>query len=135
MTSYEAVRETIERSSFSDWIRFPTLGAWTYQEDVSLRIEQHERLGVEQAPWTNAFQARSVRYGYAVYYGASPVEYHTIVGVDNDRAFVPEPRQPQAPGGNVSITPYQATIGEIVTGDPGTFESYCSRAGIVVKSR
>ncbi len=86
-----------------------------------------------QQPWTNGFQATSTRHEYVLYYGDSPVEYHTIVGVDDSRAFVPDPQQPQSPGGTYSITPYQATLGEIVTGDVETFNAYLNRAGIVVQ--
>ena len=132
MTSYEEVRGMIESSDYTDWIRFQNLGVWTYQDDVSLRLTQREQLGQTQQAWANQFQAQSLSYGYVVYYDNSPIEYHTIVGVDNNRAFVPQPQQPQAPGGNFTITPYQESLGEIVTGDPGTFESYLSRAGIVV---
>lgn len=133
MTSYTEVREMVEGSAYADWINFGTLGTWTFQDDVALRIVEEERLGPAQAPWTNQFQAQSIQYGYVVYYADSPVEYHTVVGVDNNRAFVPQPQQPQAPGGSPTITPYQQSIGEIITGDPGTFESYLNRAGIVVR--
>ena len=133
MTSYEDVREMVVESEFTDWIRFQNLGTWTFQPDVSLRLTQREQLGQSQQPWTNQFQAQSVRYGYVIYYGNSPVEYHTIVGVDNNRAFVPEPTQPQAPGGDYTITPYQVSLGEIITGDPSTFDSYRSRAGIEIE--
>lgn len=133
MTSYEDVREMIVDSSFTDWIRFQNLGVWTFQPDVSLRLSQREQLGQSQQAWTNQFQAQSVRYGYVIFYDNSPIEYHTVVGVDNNRAFVPEPSQPQSPSGNFAITPYQASLGKIITGDPGTFDSYLSRAGIVVQ--
>ena len=133
MTSYGEVREMIEASSYVDWINFSNIGVWTNQEDVALRIEQYEKLGQAQQPWTGNFQARSIQYGYVVYYDSSPVEYHTVVGVDNDRAFVPQPQPPQAPGAAPTITPYQQSIGEIITGDPGTFESYLNRAGIAVQ--
>lgn len=133
MTSYEEVREMIERSTYADWIKFGNLGVWTYQDDVALRIVQDEHLGQAQQRWTGNFQAQSMRYGYVIYYASSPVEYHTVIGVDNNRAFVPQPQQPQAPGGSPTITPYQKALGEIITGDPGTFESYLNRAGIVVQ--
>lgn len=133
MTSYEDVREMVVESAFTDWIRFQNLGVWTFQPDVSLRLAQREQLGQSQQPWTNQFQAQSMRYGYVMYYNNSPVEYHTVIGVDNNRAFVPEPAQPQTAGGNYTITPYQESLGEIITGDPSTFESYLSRAGVVVE--
>jgi len=135
MTSYDEVQQMVVDSEFTDWIRFQNLGVWTFQDDVALRIAQQEQLGQSQQPWTTQFQAQSVRYGYVIYYNNSPVEYHVIVGVDNNRAFVPEPRQPQSPEGSFTITPYQRSLGDIVTGDPGTLDSYLSRAGIVVEEQ
>ncbi|MUV89345.1 hypothetical protein GJ629_05045 [Halapricum sp. CBA1109] len=130
MPSYEELRSVVVDSAFDEWIRFGRLGTWTYQQDVALRLVQQEQLGPAQEPWATQFQAPSTRYGYVFYYGNSPIEYHTVVGLDNDRAFVPEPQQ--APDGSLSITPYQRLVGEIITGDPGSVESYCNRAGIAV---
>ncbi|QGN07304.1 hypothetical protein Hrd1104_08300 [Halorhabdus sp. CBA1104] len=133
MTSRNDIHESVAESAYHEWIRFDGLGVWTYQPQVEIRLEREGQLGTVQQPWTNGFQATSTRHEYVLYYGDSPVEYHTIVGVDDSRAFVPDPQQPQSPGGTYSITPYQATLGEIVTGDVETFNAYLNRAGIVVQ--
>jgi len=148
MTSLDDVRETITGTEHGEWIPFNEMGTWTYRDDVSLRIQRYEQLDSNfQAPWTQHLQSTSQSFGYVVYYGNSPVEYHTIVSVDNFRAHIPLPRQAgtqqpaggqqgqhgQPAGGTYAITPYQATLGRIITGDDQTFEAYLSNTGVSVR--
>lgn len=134
MTAVEDVRELVANSGPSEWIPFSDMGTWTYRDDVALRIQRHEQLDANvQQPWTQHLQATSQSYGYLVYYGDSPVEYHTIVSVDNFRAHIPFPQQPQNPNGEYTITPYQATVGRIITGDDQTFDAYLNNTGIQIQ--
>ena len=134
MTDRAAIREQIEDSSPADWIPFSDRGTWTFEADVALRIQREEQLDPNlQAPWTQQLQAVSQSFSYLVYYGNSPVEYHAIASVDNFRAHIPMPRQPTEQGEPYTITPYQATLGRIVTGEDQTFEAYLNRTGIEVR--
>lgn len=134
MTSLDDVQTMVDESEPSDWIPFSDMGTWTYQHDVSLRIQRHEQLDANvQTQWTQHLQAASQSYSYLVYYRSSPVEYHTIVSVDNFRAHIPFPQQPQGPNEPFTITPYQATLGRIITGDAQTFEAYLNNTGIEIR--
>lgn len=143
MTSLDDVQERISGSDHGEWIPFNDMGTWTYRDDVQLRIQRYEQLESNfQAPWTQHLQATSQSFGYVVYYADSPVEYHTIISVDNFRAHIPLPRQTQTQqppqgqqthGGTYTITPYQATLGRIITGDDQTFEAYLSNTGVTIQ--
>lgn len=134
MTSLEEIRDIIVDTEHGEWIPFNDMGTWTYKDRVQLRIHRHDQLDANfQAPWTQHLQANSQSFGYVVYWGNSPVEYHTIVSVDNFRAHIPFPQQPQATGGSYTITPYQATIGRIITGDDQTFDAYLNNTGVQVQ--
>jgi hypothetical protein len=147
MTSLDDVRETVRGTDHGEWIPFNEMGTWTYRDDVHLRIQRYEQLDANfQAPWTQHLQATSQSFGYVVYYGNSPVEYHTIVSVDNFRAHIPLPQagaqQPpqgqqsqhgQPAGSAYTITPYQATLGRIITGDDQTFDAYLSNTGVSIQ--
>lgn len=134
MTSADEVREMVSESAQTGWIAFGDLGVWTNRNDVDLRIVQDEQLERRfDAPWTHAIQGGCQRFGYLVYYGNSPVEYHVIVSVDDFRAHIPLPHEPAGPNEPYSITPYQATLGRIVTGDEQTFDAYLNRTGIVIQ--
>lgn len=134
MTSIDEVQSLVGGSDHGEWIPFNDMGTWTYRDDVQLRIQRHEQLDANfQAPWTQHLQANSQRFGYVVYYGDSPVEYHTIVSVDNFRAHIPFPHQPQHGGSTYTITPYQATIGRIITGDDQTFDAYLNNTGVQIQ--
>lgn len=134
MTNLEAIQERIADSNPGDWIPFNDMGTWTCREDVKLRIQRHEQLDPDlQVPWTQHLQATSQSFSYLVYYGNSPVEFHTIASVDNFRAHIPFPQQPQGPNDSYTITPYQATLGRIITGDEQTFKAYLNRTGIEIQ--
>lgn len=151
MTSLADVRETVRGTEHGEWIPFNDMGTWTYRDNVQVRIQRYEQLdGNFQAPWTQHLQATSQSFGYVLYYGNSPVEYHTIISVDNYRAHIPLPRQGgnqqtaqgqqgqpgqrgQPAGGTYTITPYQATLGRIITGDDQTFDAYLSNTGVTVE--
>lgn len=133
MTDLDHVHGMVADSDTSGWIPFVDRGTWTYSDDVRLRIQREEQLDPNlQTPWTANLQAGNQSFSYLVYYGASPVEYHAIASVDNFRAHVPIPQQPESQEDPYTITPYQETLGRIVTGDDQTFESYLSRTGIEV---
>ena len=133
MTGLSAIREQIEGSDPGDWIPFSDRGTWTFEEDVALRIQREEQLDPNlQAPWTRQLQAPSQSFSYLVYYGNSPVEYHAIASVDNFRAHIPMPRQPQTQADPYTISPYQATLGRVITGEEQTFEAYLNRTGIEI---
>lgn len=134
MTSADEVREMVANSAQVDWIAFGELGVWTNRNDVSLRIVQDEQLERRfNAPWTHAIQGGCQQFGYLVYYDNSPVEYHVITSVDDYRAHIPMPHQPAGPNEPYTITPYQATLGRIVTGDAQTFDAYLNRTGIQIQ--
>lgn len=135
MTSAAEIRQTIAESGPTDWTKFPNIGTWTFRDDVALRIVNHEQLESRfEAPWTQQIQAQCASYGYLVYYGNSPVEYHVIVAVDDYRGFLPQPQPPNGPNQPFTISPYQDTLGRIVTGDDQTFEAYLNRTGIEVQA-
>lgn len=121
----------VVESEFDEWIPFGERGVWTHTEDVDLRISRERQLDRVQEPWTNPIQGACVRYGYLVFYRNSPVEYHVIVDVDDGRGSVPDPGPPTASGG-YAIGEYEASLGRIVTGDPGTFQAYLNQTGIAV---
>ncbi len=134
MTRLEDVQEKVAESGPSDWIPFSSMGTWTCQSDVQLRIQRHEQLEANlQTPWTNQLQASSQSFSYLVYYGDSPVEYHVIASVDNFRAHIPFPAEPAGPNQPYTITPYQANLGRIVTGDAETFRAYLNQTGIQIQ--
>lgn len=133
MTAYDDVQATVAGSAFHEWIAFTNRGTWTYQPDVNLRISREEQIDSRyQMPWTNQIQGGNARFGYYVYYGSSPVEYHVVVSVDDGRAHVPEPQQSQDDG-SFSISAYEATLGRIVTGDAETFNAYLNRTNVSIR--
>jgi hypothetical protein len=134
MTSLQEIQGRIEESGHQGWIPFTDRGTWTFRDDVSLRIQRENQVSPNiQAPWTRNLQAGSQSFSYTVYYGNSPVEVHTIASVDNFRAHIPMPQQPQGPNEPYTITPYQATLGRIITGEDQTFEAYLNRTGIEIQ--
>jgi hypothetical protein len=134
VTSAEEVRQAIAESETADWMQFSSVGTWTNRDDVALRIVNHEQLESRfQAPWTHQIQSQCQSFGYLVYYGPSPVEYHVVVAVDDFRAYIPQPQTPSGPNQPFVITPYQATLGRIITGDDQTFNAYLNRTGIDVR--
>lgn len=134
MTTLQEIQGQVANSEPSAWIPFSDMGTWTYSEDVKLRIQRHEQLDSNlQLPWTQHLQGTSQSFSYIVYYGNSPVEYHTIASVDNFRAHIPFPQQPSDPNQPFTITPYQATIGRIITGNEKTFQAYLDNTGIQVE--
>lgn len=134
MTTSDEVHDQVAETDPDDWIPFTDLGSWTCKEDVRLRIQRHERLDANlQTPWTQHLQSKSESYSYIIYYGDSPVEYHVIASVDNFRAHIPMPQQPQGPNEPFTITPFQANLGQIITGDGQTFDAYLNNTGIQVQ--
>lgn len=134
MTELGEIRSNVEESNPGEWIPFPDMGTWTYRDEVELRIQRYEQLDSNfQEPWTQHLQATSQSYGYVIYYSDSPVEYHEIASVDNFRAHIPLPQPPAGPNDPYSITPYQATIGRIITGDQQTFEAYLNNTGVEIQ--
>jgi len=134
MTDLETVQQLVGDSDPADWIPFADMGTWTYQHDVSLRIQRDQQLDPSlQTPWTQHLQGGNQSYSYLVYYGSSPVEYHAIASVDNFRAHIPLPQQPAGPNDPYTITEYQATLGRIITGNPETFDAYLTNTGIEIQ--
>lgn len=134
MTNVEDIQEKIADSEPAEWIPFSDMGVWTYRDDVRLRIQRNEQLESNlQTPWTQHLQATSQSFSYIVYFGSSPVEYHAIASVDNFRAHIPLPQQPAGPNQPFTITPYQATLGRIITGNVETFNAYLQNTGIEIQ--
>ena len=132
MTSYREIREVVSGSDLGDWIGFQGRGTWTYRDDVSLRIVREDQIdsGYQQ-PWTRGIQGVNARFGYYVYYGSSPIEYHVVVSIDDGRAHIPEPTHQ---GGNAySVSEYAANIGRIISGDADTFQAYMNQTPIAVQ--
>jgi hypothetical protein len=134
MTQLETIQSMIGDSMPADWIPFADMGTWTYRDDVKLRLQRHEQLNDNlQTQWTQHLQGNSQNFSYLVYYGDSPVEYHTIASVDNFRAHIPMPRQPSGPNQPYTISQYQATLGRIITGDEDMFQSYLNNTGVQIR--
>jgi hypothetical protein len=134
MTELGEIRSTVANSQTEDWVPFGNLGTWTYSDEVELRIVRGEQLDPNlEVPWTQHLQAASQSFAYHVYYDNSPVEYHEIASVDNFRAHIPLPRPPSNPNEPYTISPYQATVGRIITGDDQTFEAYLNNTGIEIR--
>ena len=134
MQTLADIQAQIGDSGPEEWIPFSEMGTWTYRDNVQLRIQRHEQLDPNlQTPWTQHLQAQSQSYSYIVYYGSSPVEYHTVASVDNFRAHIPLPRQPASPDQPYTITEYQATLGRIITGNTETFRAYLQNTGIEIQ--
>lgn len=132
MPNSQDIREMVGDSEYHEWIRFANRGTWTYQPDVSLRISREEQIDSQyHQPWTNGIQGSNARFGYYVFYDNSPVEYHVVVSVDDGRAHIPEPRQPQN-GGDYVVGGYEANIGRIITGDVETFNAYLNQTPVTV---
>lgn len=136
MTDADEIRETIAGSRPEDWVPFADMGIWTSRDDVDLRIARHNQIDPNfRAPWTEGIQAGSQSFSYIVYYGSSPVEYHVIVSVDEFRAHIPMPQDPNGPNQPFTITPYQADLGKIITRDEQTFNAYLNRTGIQIQGQ
>lgn len=134
MTNLGDIRSMVGNSGPGDWIPFTDMGTWTFSHDVKLRIQRHEQLDANlETPWTQHLQAESQSYSYLIYYGNSPVEYHSIASVDNFRAHIPFPQQPSGPNQPYTISEYQATLGRIITGNPETFRAYLKNTGIEIR--
>lgn len=134
MTAVDEVHDAVAGTEPADWIQFRNKATWTLREDVAVRIVREDTLESPYvAPWTRRIQARCENYGYYVYYGDAPVEYHAIVSVDNFRAHIPMPSDPAGPNQAFTISPFQATLGRVVTGDRETFNAYLNRTGVQVR--
>jgi len=134
MTDLTDVQSIVAESDPADWIPFSEMGTWTYSEDVDLRIQRHDQLESNlQLQWTRHLQGTTQTFSYLVYYGSSPVEYHTIASVDDFRAHIPLPRQPTEENQPFTITPYQAMLGRIITGNEKTFQAYLDSTGIEIR--
>lgn len=134
MTGVQEIQEKVAGSGPGEWVPFTDMGVWTYEDDVKLRIQRHEQLEADlQRPWTQHLQAPSQSFSYLIYYGNSPVEYHSIASVDNFRAHIPFPAQPSNPNEPYTISEYQATLGRIITGNVETFNAYLKNTGIKIR--
>ena len=86
------VHNIISKGSAQDWIIDEQTGAFTYKNDLSLRIEREKNETLFQEPWTDRHpNAKAYRVDFTVYYGNSFVCRKTLVQVDGGRGMVPIP--------------------------------------------
>ena len=135
--TYEELRDIIENSSQTDWLRDDVRGVWTYEKDLMLRFEEErgeerkERLFRE--PWVEKFPDKTAfRVTYVIYYGSSFVQEVTAVSVDGHRTVIPLPNSQN----NLVITPWQYQFGKILDQNPTStysLDAQMKHAGIRVE--
>lgn len=89
------VKKVLDQSSQDDWIVDDETGAFTYKNDLNLRIQRddYDNYTDFNEPWAVSHpdhNARSVEY--TVNYGSSFVDRKTLVSVDGHRATLPMPK-------------------------------------------
>ncbi|EFW90000.1 hypothetical protein ZOD2009_20432 [Haladaptatus paucihalophilus DX253] len=144
MVSKSKIRDAVGKSEIENWEKHPFTmhpvrsddesmrACWVYEHDVNLRLERTEALAADvEQEWTAELPAPSHSYEYYLFYGTSPVESHVIVSVDEHNAAIPLPERDE--DGNRYITPYQATLGRVVTGDYQDFEIYLDWTDIEIR--
>ena len=92
----EEISKILSSTSSSDWVKSDELEAFTYRQDVLLRIQQRPidyRDKFRGEEWATTMHADESAYRviYDVYYGESFILTKTLVSVDGGRATLPMP--------------------------------------------
>jgi hypothetical protein len=95
--TYSELKETLKEHAESNaWLHDDTKGIWTLKSDLNVTIR--EKRGEDdqddfQEEWAKRVPDKSAKMvEFDLYYGASFVETHYIVGVDGFRALLPLPK-------------------------------------------
>ena len=87
------IEEILSSTSSSDWVIEEELGAYTYKQDVLLRIQKHpidyhaDKFSGEEWATTMHADSEAYRVVYDVFYGESFIETKQLVAVDEIRNF------------------------------------------------
>lgn len=129
--NFDDIKKKMRASTASDWIFNDELGAYTFKDDVNLRMQRSEidrdrdrfqgEAWAERHPDPNAF-----RVTYTVYYGQSYLEDHLLVSVDGHRATLPLPKS-----GTHQVRPDDYHFASLVD-QHGSLDEYMGRATLVV---
>ena len=130
MTAGE-IEGILSSTTSEDWLVSEEMGAFTYKQDVLLRIQQRtidygrdkfegEDWATVKHPDSNAFKAV-----YDVYYGSSLVATKQLVNVDGGRATLPMPQN------RTAVIPWRDyAFARIVAAD--RLDEYIERSGLTV---
>ena len=125
------IEEILSSTSSSDWVIEEELGAYTYKQDVLLRIQKHpidyhtDKFSGEEWATTMHADSEAYRVVYDVFYGESFIETKQFVAVDGCRAFLPMPTF------GTKVIPYRDYLfAKIVA--PDTLDEYINRSGLTV---
>ena len=125
------IEEILSSTSSSDWVIEEELGAYTYKQDVLLRIQKHpidyhaDKFSGEDWATTMHADSEAYRVVYDVFYGESFIETKQFVAVDGCRAFLPMPTF-----GTKVIPCRDYLFAKIVA--PDTLDEYINRSGLTV---
>lgn len=127
----DEVKFILSHSSQHDWVINDEIGAFTYKQDVLLRIQRQEfdEYNSFNEPWAVKHpdhQAYSVKY--TVYYGSSFIEERTLVSVDGHRATLPMPESRT----DLTVTASDVNFAKIVD-ILGKVDEYIRRSGISIR--
>lgn len=106
------INSIIQNSEPDDWVYDDGEGVYTYENDVSLRLEDEEYMDrVEfEEDWVTIYSnPTAYRRLIFVYYDSSLIDKEYIVQVDEHRMFIPLPDAKSH-----SITEYQYHFGKII---------------------
>ncbi len=125
------IEEILSSTSSSDWVIEEELGAYTYKQDVLLRIQKHpinyhaDKFCGEEWATTKHADPDAYKVTYDVYYGESFIATKHLVTVDGCRACLPMPTH------GTNEIPYQDYLfAKIVA--PGGLDEYIARSGLIV---
>ena len=127
----EEIRKILSSTSSSDWVTEEELGAYTYKQDVLLRIQKHpidyhaDKFSGEEWATTKHADSEAYRVVYNVFYGKSFIETKQLVAVDGCRACLPMPAH------GTNVIPYQDYLfAKIVA--PDNLDEYIARSGLTL---
>ena len=127
----EEIRKILSSTSSSDWVIEEELGAYTYKQDVLLRIKKHpidyhaDKFSGEEWATSKHADSEAYRVVYNVFYGKSFIETKQLVAVDGCRAFLPMPTF------GTNEIPYRDYLfAKIVA--PDNLDEYIARSGLTV---
>ena len=127
----EEIKKMLSSTSSSDWVIKEELGAYTYKQDVLLRIQKHpidyhaDKFSGEEWATTMHADENAYRVIYDVYYGDSFILTKTLVSVDGGRATLPMPRL-----GTKEIPYVDYSFAKIVA--PDRLDEYIKRSGLTI---
>jgi len=129
----EEVDKILSSTSNSDWVENEELGAYTYRQDVLLRIQKHpidyhaDKFRGEEWATTMHADPEAYRVVYDVFYGESFIKTKQLVAVDGCRAILPMPTF-----GTKEIPYRDYLFAKIVA--PNNLDEYINRSGLTVSN-